>query len=98
MHKIIQQVSYKNKNKKIKNMRADFICSLSIKYPAGKSLTVVGKIKGKISERLKGKNGFGYDPIFIPNNKKIVGIGLMKSKAKVDLETRLAILKKKIKI
>jgi XTP/dITP diphosphohydrolase len=100
MHKIIQQVSYKNKNKKIKNMRADFICSLSIKYPAGKSLTVVGKIKGKISERLKGKNGFGYDPIFIPNNKKIT-FGQMKKSEKIKMDHRyLAFqkLKKKIKI
>ena len=36
-----------------------------------KSVTVVGKIKGKISKK-SGKNGFGYDPIFYPIIKKLL--------------------------
>ena len=42
------------------------ICSsLTIQWPDGQKISEVGIIKGNISSK-KGKNGFGYDPIFIP--------------------------------
>ena len=54
----------KMKNKK--NRRAFFVCSLSYKNKKGKIISVVGKLKGNISQKILGKKGFGYDPIFIP--------------------------------
>ena len=58
----------KMKNKKDRS--AVFICSLSFKYPKKKLINVTGKIKGSIAKSIRGKKGFGYDPIFIPNKYK----------------------------
>ncbi len=45
---------------------AEFVCTLAL-AKGGKLLeTIEGKVKGSISEKAKGKNGFGYDPLFIP--------------------------------
>ena len=54
------------KMKHKKDRSAVFICSLSFKYPKKKLINVTGKIKGSIARSIRGKKGFGYDPIFIP--------------------------------
>ena len=54
------------KMKHKKDRSAVFICSLSFKYPKKKPINVTGKIKGSIARSIRGKKGFGYDPIFIP--------------------------------
>ena len=46
---------------------ARFICSMTLYWPGGKNFSTQGIVKGKISAVKKGKNGFGYDPIFIPD-------------------------------
>ena len=46
---------------------ARFICSMTLYWPDGKNFSTQGIVKGKISTVKKGKNGFGYDPIFIPD-------------------------------
>ena len=52
--------------KKEGNLRAKYCCSLSIAWKDGYLKTYYGEIKGKINWPPKGLNGFGYDPIFIP--------------------------------
>lgn len=48
-----------------KNKGAEFRCCVA--YCNGKERkTFFGKIEGEISSELKGENGFGYDPVFIP--------------------------------
>ena len=86
--------------KNSKNRSATFVCSLSFKYPEGKIITVVGKIKGLISYKILGKNGFGYDPIFIPSSKKLT-FGQMKKFKKIKMDHRYIAfkkMKKKVKI
>ena len=61
MTEILKRVKKINKGTK-----ASFISSLTICFDNKKIITEIGKIDGKISEK-KGLNGFGYDPIFIPN-------------------------------
>ena len=46
-----------------------FVCVLSIYHLDKRIASVKGKVEGYISNKPKGKNGFGYDPIFIPKNK-----------------------------
>ena len=83
-----------------KNRSATFVCSLSYKNKYGKITTVVGKVKGKISYKILGKKGFGYDPIFVPINKKIT-FGQMLKEKKIKIDHRFVAfkkLKKRIKI
>ena len=88
-----------NKMKNKKNRSATFVCSLSLKFPKKKPINAIGKIKGSISYNILGKNGFGYDPIFIPDNySKTFGEMLKSKKIKIDHRfIAFKNLKKKVK-
>jgi XTP/dITP diphosphohydrolase len=50
------------------NRRARFVCVMALAEPSGRVLhTVEGICSGSISRQPRGSNGFGYDPIFIPD-------------------------------
>ena len=68
--RVYRELSKKDKNWRQKKVRARFICALSICYLDKIIASVFGKIEGYISAQPKGKNGFGYDPIFIPKNRR----------------------------
>ena len=91
--KIIQLVKEKNKNKRIKNTKAKFVCSLSLCFNDNKIITSIGVIEGNISEQMLGKKGFGYDPIFIPKGKNIT-FGQMNKKKKILIDHRFLAFKK----
>jgi XTP/dITP diphosphohydrolase len=76
-----------------KKVKARFICALSIFNLDKKIASVQGKVEGFISKEPKGKNGFGYDPIFIPRNK-IKTFGEMKSSEKYKMDHRFDAFKK----
>jgi XTP/dITP diphosphohydrolase len=50
--------------KGVANRKATFNCVITIAVPSGPALTYEGVCRGEIAHELKGKNGFGYDPIF----------------------------------
>ena len=85
--KVFKKLDRSDKNWKAKKIRARFICALTIYGPKIRTVQSTGKIEGKISNYKKGSNGFGYDPIFIPNGKKIT-FGQMKSHQKYKIDHR----------
>ena len=96
--KAMKFILKKMKNKK--NRKAIFVCSLSFKKNNGKIVSVEGRLKGNISNKILGKKGFGYDPIFIPLKKKITFGQMLKTK-KMKMDHRYIAfqkLKKKTRI
>ena len=67
MQRVYKELDKKDKEWRTKKVSARFICALVIYWPNAKKIYSLGKVSGKISKTKKGKNGFGYDPIFIPN-------------------------------
>ena len=91
--KVYRELKKKDKNWKNKKIKARFICALSISYLNKKIVCVSGKVEGQISHNPKGKNGFGYDPIFIPNNQNRT-FGEMKPSYKYKIDHRFKAFKK----
>ena len=91
--RVFKELNKKDKNWKSKKIKARFICALSISYLNKKIACVLGKVEGHISDEAKGKNGFGYDPIFIPLRKRKT-FGEMKSSQKYKMDHRYQAFKK----
>ena len=84
--KIFEKMGNIKKDWKDDNI-ARFICCMTLFWPDGKNYSSKGVIKGKISTTKKGKNGFGYDPIFIPDGYNQT-FGEMEFKLKISIDHR----------
>lgn len=69
-----EECSYENNNEKLLKELADkedrsaqFRTVIALSDPVGNTKTVEGICPGKIIKELRGGNGFGYDPLFIPD-------------------------------
>jgi len=91
--KVFRELDKADKNWRQKKIRARFVCALSLSYLKKKIACVEGKVEGYISSKPKGKNGFGYDPIFIPLKKKLT-FGEIKSSLKYKIDHRSKAFKK----
>ena len=65
----------------VADRRARFRCAIALRAPDGREWTVDGSCNGQIILEARGSNGFGYDPLFVPD-----GFGL--TFAELDGETK----------
>ena len=91
--KVYQKLSKVDRNWKSKKIKARFICALTIYGLKKNPIQSLGIINGKISKKKIGNKGFGYDPIFIPENKKLT-FGQMTQKLKFKNDHRAKAFKK----
>jgi XTP/dITP diphosphohydrolase len=49
---------------------AAFVCAAALVVPGGRETVVHGEWTGRIVRAPRGANGFGYDPIFVPNGEE----------------------------
>ncbi|WP_417498535.1 RdgB/HAM1 family non-canonical purine NTP pyrophosphatase [Lacibacterium aquatile] len=63
---------------------AAFVSALSLAWPDGRIVTVEGRCPGTLTFPARGANGFGYDPIFVPE-------GHDKTFGEMDKEAKYAI-------
>jgi XTP/dITP diphosphohydrolase len=66
--------TYNDNNTKLLNLlkgvptehrKARFRCVMALAVPGGATLTVEGRLDGYITDRARGEDGFGYDPVFL---------------------------------
>ena len=86
IRKVFKEINQVKKNWQSES-NARFICCMTLCWPNGKNFFAEGSIKGKISNTKKGKNGFGYDPIFIPDGYEQT-FGEMDPKLKMSIDHR----------
>jgi XTP/dITP diphosphohydrolase len=58
------------KNIPVEKRGAQFVCCMALAFPDGTTRTFMGYAKGCIGRGPRGKTGFGYDPVFIPDGHK----------------------------
>lgn len=68
---LLKMLSQKNASR-----TAYFTCVLCFYFSPDEVYFFEGRVQGKIGNELKGDQGFGYDPIFIPDRKEEDGMSL----------------------
>jgi XTP/dITP diphosphohydrolase len=49
--------------------RARYVCTIVAIGPEGEEVVVVGTLAGSVADEQRGSEGFGYDPIFVPDGE-----------------------------
>ena len=86
IQKVFKEMSKIKKDWKSENA-AQFVCCMTLFWPDGINYSSRGVVKGKISTEKRGNNGFGYDPIFVPDGFNET-FGEMKPELKMSIDHR----------
>ncbi len=54
----------------VDDRRARYVCELVGLSPEGNEVRGTGVLEGRIAEERRGREGFGYDPIFVPDGEQ----------------------------
>jgi len=54
----------------VEDRRARYVCELVLLGPGGEELRGSGVLEGRIAETARGSEGFGYDPVFVPDGEE----------------------------
>jgi XTP/dITP diphosphohydrolase len=68
---------------------AHFVCALALAWPDGHVEWFEGRVEGTLVWPPRGDNGFGYDPMFLPDGQTLT-FGEMAPEAKTPLTHRAA--------
>ena len=55
----------------VTDRRARYVCALVAIGPGGEELRGTGTLDGRIAEEPRGFEGFGYDPVFVPDGEEL---------------------------
>jgi XTP/dITP diphosphohydrolase len=55
----------------VEDRRARYVCELVVLLPDGAEFRATGTLEGTIGEEPRGTEGFGYDPVFIPDGQSL---------------------------
>lgn len=75
-----------------KDRRAKFISVITVLFPDGRKIVARGECPGHIIEEERGNNGFGYDPLFVPEGYGST-FGMLSSEVKNEISHRALALK-----
>ena len=80
---------------KKKNNKAFFVTAICLTLKENHHIIFLGRINGTVSLKPKGINGFGYDPIFVPENHTKTFAEMSLKKKSIISHRKIAITKLK---
>lgn len=76
--------------------KAKFCCTLCLAWPDGFDVVVEGTVEGRLVWPMRGSQGFGFDPMFLPNGERET-FGEMEPERKHAMSHRAAAFEKLIR-